>query len=273
MVKIICKESGIEFEAATKRTQQHPLVAAIKQQGNENGTYREVNNALMAVRKAGGYTTIEQYMGKVRDILNGNAAKRQEESEKRAEWARKEEQQRQEAKLKRQQDNAILKAHGYTWDKEETTGYFGGVGDRPEYEWVLRDPDGHTISVRQAFDEIERGRDVVRAEIAAQQAAKVQAEKQAEQDKAESIAAFEKMHNEISATMQRVDSISFEARRDWPRIASIKNTSASRRYDGIWRGEINGVTCYVVVVRTGYDDDGYHYFYSADPAKANLKVR
>ena len=71
MVKVICQHSGIEFEAASKRSKNHPMVSDLKVRANKDGNYREVNNAMDAVKKDGGYETIEEFMSKVNDHING----------------------------------------------------------------------------------------------------------------------------------------------------------------------------------------------------------
>lgn len=70
MVTVICQHSGIEFEAHSKQTKQHPLVAELKKESNKKGTYRQVNEALDKVRAEGGYTTIEEYVQRVRQALD-----------------------------------------------------------------------------------------------------------------------------------------------------------------------------------------------------------
>jgi hypothetical protein len=156
MVKVTCNESKIEFEAATARTKQHPRIAALKAEGNKRGNYREVNEALEAVRKAGGYATIDEFMAKVNDIFSANAAKMVETSKRAREAAAKHAEEMQQAKTVRERQNAFLREHGYKWSKVETTGYFGGIGDEQEWSWILFAPDGRSVTVQQALDEIAR---------------------------------------------------------------------------------------------------------------------
>ena len=178
MVTIKCQHSGIEFEAATRRTKQHPLVAEIKNYANKDGSYHEVNNALDAAEKAGGYATIEEYMAKVQAILNGAKERRVELDRKRAEDRKREEAEKIERKRKRQERNAFLKDNGYNWNKVEIGteedqfpgGYGAGIGEFSHYEWQLWSPDGRHVTTEQALDGIERGMDVVLAEITAEAA-------------------------------------------------------------------------------------------------------
>lgn len=155
MVKVTCSESKIEFEAATARTKQHPRIATLKAEGNRRGTYREVNEALTAVRKAGDYTTIDEFMAKINDIFTANAVKSAEASKRAREAAAKHADEMQQAKVTRERQNAFLREHGYKWQKVETTGYFGGVGDEQEWSWILFAPDGRrSVTVQQALTEI-----------------------------------------------------------------------------------------------------------------------
>lgn len=165
MITVICNESGIQFEAKTKRSTQHPAVAALKAEAAKRGTYAATMNAIADVRKAGDYKTVEQFIQIVTDQVNG-VRKVAIESKVAAQIAQK------EAEDKRKRQNALLRTNGYNWIQDEVTGYFGGVGDKPEYEWTLLDPDGHPITVAQALDEIARGRDIVRAEIGVGEVAK-----------------------------------------------------------------------------------------------------
>lgn len=280
MVEVTCSESGIVFEAPTRRTKQHPEIAALKSEGNKNQTYREVNDALAAVRKAGGYETIDEFMTLVREHMTGKIQRR---NKAQREQALAEEKAREELKARRQRENALLKANGYQWKVEYVE------EEEPQMEWrapgkyfYLVDPDGHQISKEQALAEIERGRDVVRAEITAkrEQQRAVEAEAKAQQaaedaanDKA--LAVFDAQVAEIRAVAQQVerfDSLDFE-------VIATSGVHYSGRYgsyrkhDCIKRGQINGVTCYVTITGTGYDDDGYYQYYSENPEAAGLVIK
>lgn len=108
MVTIKCKHSGIVFEAKTKRTKQHPDIAALKQRANKDGNYREVDNALDAVTKAGGYSTIEKYMQLVNDMVAKAIDAKRQASNKLAAERRAEQTRRHDAK-----NNATTIIHGY----------------------------------------------------------------------------------------------------------------------------------------------------------------
>lgn len=254
MVTITCQESGLEFEAETRRTKQHPKIAALKAWANKENKYRELNVALLAVRKAGGYETIEQFVSAVEAHMNAAKAKAQELSIIRARDAREAE---EAAKARRQQVNEKLAANGYKWVKA-----FNQEDD--EFEWLVSTPDGRLLmDESSALYEIERGGiEVIRAEQAAQQAAAEQAKraKQAEVDAATE--ALDAAHTEISNTcteVEKFDTTGFEITHRVPH-------HGYRAHDTIRRGTINSVTCYLVVTGTMIDFDGYYHYYSADPA-------
>jgi hypothetical protein len=141
MVKVKCQHSGIEFEAKTSRTKQHPFITKLKQDGAMNGDYREVNQCLANVTMAGGYDTIEEYMALVLADL-----KAQEEISR--EYAKRE-LARYEAHLqKTEEQNSILKANGYFWR-------FKMVDQGRRKLFYLNSPDGRILSVEDALNEIE----------------------------------------------------------------------------------------------------------------------
>lgn len=73
--------------------------------------------------------------------------------------------------MDRQNQNAILKQHGYKWTKFTRE----WLEDNDDFEttpgWHLFSPDDRDVDVAQAFDEINRGREVVLSEIQAQEQA------------------------------------------------------------------------------------------------------
>lgn len=60
MVEVICKLSGLRFEAATKRTQVHPGIAGWKKYANKNGWYARCLEAIEHGRTKG-LQTIEEF--------------------------------------------------------------------------------------------------------------------------------------------------------------------------------------------------------------------
>ncbi|MGB1285846.1 MAG: hypothetical protein ACPG7F_04870 [Aggregatilineales bacterium] len=177
MVKVTCKESGIEFEAKTKRTIQHPLIAELKAKANRYNKYGET---MKAIEKARGeeYETVEEFVAIVNGIVNGKI-EAQREAQRQQKAAKRE---REE---KEQREKTLLVEHGYTLEREAIGteedqfpgGYAAGIGEFSHYRYYWQSPDGRRVSRQQALDEIARGADVVLAEI--------EAEKQAAQAKRE----------------------------------------------------------------------------------------
>lgn len=75
MVKVICKHSGIEFEARTKRTTQHPQVAAIKQQATR---YNVHDKAMEAIDEASTmeWSNINDFVNFVNGLVKSAESKR-----------------------------------------------------------------------------------------------------------------------------------------------------------------------------------------------------
>lgn len=289
MVTIICQHSGLEVEAESKRTRQHPLIAGFKDRASREDTYREAGQALDEARKRGGYSNIDEYMALVKQIIAELQDKARAQHDAKAAAYRKDEAAREQIKRERQQRNAHLKAHGYTWHRYEAGtedswagrgSLGGGVGEFSHYEFEMVAPDGTVVSEKQALDEIERGMDVVRSEITAKRQAEAQRETevaaeqaQIEQAEREAVAAFDAQVEQIQQENQRVDRIEFPVsqtvRIQWP---AGREHSYYRHIDNIQRGQLNGVACWRVTVNSGYDDDGYTSYYCADPVAVGAKV-
>jgi len=162
MVEIICSESGIKFEAATRRTKQHPLIAAAKAKANKDSKYRELNEALAAVRKSGGYETIEQFMALVDDHMSAHLRQQDEIAARRREADKEAQAAHEQRKIERDAQNKVLRDHGYNWQKiavgtEDDVlpdSYMAGVGEFSHSEWRLYAPNGRRVTVAQAMDEI-----------------------------------------------------------------------------------------------------------------------
>jgi hypothetical protein len=271
MTKVTCQHSGIEFEASSTRTKQHPLIATLKAEANKRGNYREVNEALDAVKKAGGYTTIESYMQMVKEYINGKAQKAKDLAQRHAQ---------DDAKRKSQQqaETELLKANGYEMKKvvevenDDRQGEYDLV-DR----WYLFSPDGRQVSRFQALDEIKRGAAVVLAEIATAKAeTEAKAKSEAEEKKAK-IATHNAALQDLDAEIKRVENENVQVIRpdvkiDWETVKSLPyNAEGSyRRHDCIERGTVSGVIVYRIVTGTGYDDDGYPSYWCANPTSAGL---
>jgi hypothetical protein len=158
MVTIICEKTGIEFEARTKRTKNHPQIMAWVNEAAKDGWY---NTALETIKKSrkDGATTLEQF---VADLRQAETAFKEQSN---AAYTEKMERERQQKEAKRQRyiTNSTLREHGYHWvnlafEDEEEADAFGLIG--PQYEhligkdWHLYAADHREVSVRQAMEEI-----------------------------------------------------------------------------------------------------------------------
>lgn len=176
MVTITCQYTGVVFEADSRRQKNHPLVSKfLNRCANDKSNPGAYNMALAAFRqaKADGMTDIAEIMAFAeRYVSEGGDFQRQERKDRQAAQAAANktfEENRQRVKEERRQRNEFLKAHGYTWGKEYAD--FDEYEEGEPSEWVLRAPDGRAVTPAQAMDEIDRGVDVVLAEIAAREAA------------------------------------------------------------------------------------------------------
>lgn len=255
MVTVTCQHSNIKFEASSTRTKQHPLVADLKAWGNKTGKYAQVQNALDAVAKSGGYSTIGEYMDLVNQHMSGQRAAADRHAAARREEA-------ETARRQREELNALLKANGYTWHVEIVDRDACALETRDEGKYFyLTSPDGREVSVSQALDEIERGADVVAAEAAAAVQAEID-EQTATQAEADRIAdAYKTVEVEAKALVQ-VEPFNSA---DFSQVAHWRISNMSLRE--IRKGTINGVICYVISV---YGDMDYSTYYCADPVAAGL---
>ena len=164
MVTVKCQYTGIEFEAATKRTKNHPLVSAFLNEANAdkhtNGAYRKALEILEEL--SGQYESIEPLMAEAKSRYTEWKDGAAEQATSRRAVQRQAEQAKADAKARRAATNARLKAHGYRWVKEdeESMDYAGPLafeqayGNNVSYVWVLVSPDGREVSVEEALSEI-----------------------------------------------------------------------------------------------------------------------
>jgi hypothetical protein len=142
MVKVKCQHSGIEFEAKTTRTKQHPYVTKLKQDSSvTGGDYRQVIYVLSKIANEGGYATIEEYMSLVFAELKAQEEISREHSKRELE--------RYKAHLQEtDEQNSILKDNGYLWR-------FKMIEQGRQKLFYLTSPDGRTVTVEEALNEIE----------------------------------------------------------------------------------------------------------------------
>ena len=152
MVVVTCEKTGIQFEAKSARTKNHPSIMNILSEANRYGWYSQALEAIQDGRDAG-LSTLEEW----KEFLTNaqEAALSQQKAaysvflaEKRA---------KQEARRQRSIINGILSNHGYTWID---LGYADEEIDNsilihlPDHDWRLYAPDGRRVSIRQAMKEM-----------------------------------------------------------------------------------------------------------------------
>ncbi len=157
MITITCQHTGIEFQAETRRSKNHPRVTAWLEKANKSNAYGGVLDTIAAAR-ANGAKSIEDFENAINAFYAQRETKQSAYLQEREESARKIEDQ----KAARKARNKFLNDNGYTWTKFESI-----EEDEQGASWHLYAPDGIEVSVAQALDEINRGREVVRAEIEA----------------------------------------------------------------------------------------------------------
>ncbi len=289
-VTITCPYTGLEFEAPTRRSKNHPKISAVL---NEIATDRRAapgayGAAIEAIRNArtAGVSDIDEFVAVARAAAAGRLAEHRSQRDARIEAERKAEELRRE----RQRRNELFKANGYTWQKfavgtdDEWAGrgsYYGGVGEFSHYEYELHSPDGRIVSEQQALDEIERGMEVVVAEKRQAEAARLaaevtQAETEAYAEDAERTADAEYTASEYAArqaakaTGPEVEPFSLEG---FTKAASGRHIHGSgfTRSFVLYTGRINGVECAAINLHSGgHDFNERTGFYCADPEAAGL---
>lgn len=287
MVTAKCKHSGLEFEAKTKRSKQHPQIAALKNDAHRDGNYCEVLAALDKAADAGGYETVEEYLQIVEGILTGKAEQKKKNQEEAREWHRDQAVKHEEAKVQHDAQKQLLKKSGYQWEKN--------YADRDEWEegepsvWSLYSPDRRQVTTAQALDEIERGANLVEAELAVvveaggdlpydvvidgklteaqdRRQRREKAAKEAVEE--EQQAAWEAAKNQVKSMMAVVERFEYEA---FETVFSQK--SGQYVHKKILRGKVNGVDCAVIYTYFGGHDFYIgEQFYAVTPAAAGLIV-
>lgn len=280
MVMVKCQHSGIEFEAKSKQTKQHPIIAKMKVDSNKAGNYREVLNALDAVQKAGGYTTVAEYVQLVEDYMAGKEKRAAEHVQRRIEAEEK-------GKVKEAEFKAWLPANGYTtrtvtYDRVEEDPYADPQNVEGLYRTVthtdtfLVAPDGKDIdrfNARFIFEgkltlEIVRQREDEKAAKDAGYEAEQEARETAHE---ESLQEFKTVLAQIQRTAKQVKR--FEFPKESELVARVKmGKSYYRHQDRIRKAQVNSVDVWEIVSGSGYDDDGYYSYYCADVEKAGLET-
>lgn len=161
---MFCDKTGIGFEAQSKRQKNHPLVSRFLDEANKDsrryvGSYQAAMTILAEIRSAG-MTNIDEAISYANEAYsawkNGEA---KPVIRKTVGWHIR---QQKDASRNRDAINAVLKQHGYRWEKEEVGSeddflpgsYGAGIGELVGYRWELYAADGRNVTVQQAFREI-----------------------------------------------------------------------------------------------------------------------
>ena len=262
MTTITCQYSGLEFEAKSSRAKNHPALADLLSRAHRDGNYSQMVETLQAVRKAGGYTTIEEFVA----LVNARLQKR-EEKFRAAEAVSK--QRRDEAEQQRREQNALLKERGYTWFKNHHYDFDHYEEEDGTFVWELYSADGRLVTVAQALDEIDRGVEVV----AAEQQARLEAERQAQAEAEAEKEAERQREAAARAAVETVEVMPFD-HTNFERIYShMHNPRVSSSATTIYAGTVNGIPAGVVNVYSSYgnDYDDLCFYYCADPEAAGLE--
>lgn len=263
MVTIKCQHSGIEFDAKTSRTKQHPFVAAFKNTMARD-YYRQACEALDEAAEQE-YSSIEEYMKIVKSIAREkiDAKNGAETARRRAQKER--ESARREAKAERDRVNAHLRKHGYIWHKDPDDGYqpVYGFGDS---QWHLMSPDHYEVTVAQALKEIERGVDGVVAERAAARAAE---EKAAEEKAAAEEAEMDALQEARKSVMANAHEVEEFGDDEFETIYERRTYSPSTIINIVRTGQINGVSCGTVYRYSSSLGEDKRYWCD-NPARAGL---
>lgn len=148
-----CEKTGIEFEAASKRTKNHPTIMGILSDAYRDGWH---SDALAAIKngRAAGFTSIEQFVTAMREAeeqykLRTNAAYAAESQRKR---------EAEEIRRQRHVTNSLLRSRGYEWqrgysDSDIENDIWNGEGEATG-AWELVSPDHRTVSMKEAMLEL-----------------------------------------------------------------------------------------------------------------------
>jgi hypothetical protein len=155
MVKVTCEKTGVEFEAATKRTKNHPQIMGWINDAYKDGWYAQCLDAIKDGREAG-LDRIEDFLSLLAETEK--AAKAQQQADYSATLAEK--RAAKEARRQRFILNSFLREHGCRWrnvgfaDEEEADAF--DINATVGNEWCLFDSEGNATTVRAAMQQIAR---------------------------------------------------------------------------------------------------------------------
>lgn len=258
MVTVVCDKTGVTFEADSRRQKNHPRVSKfLNSCANDKSNPGAYNMALAAFRqaKADGMTDIDAIMTFAEQYVSegGDFARQQRQARAAAITAadKEFEEKRQRIKAERKERNEFLRQHGYTWRKEAAD--FDEAEEGEPSLWVLRSADGREVTPAQALDEIERGVEVVLAEIAAQEAAAADAAEAKRQAVAADFACQETAMAQVRTLGRCVEPFEYK---ELPEIYARREYSPVTRIVAVHLGELAGRQVGVIYSYWG----GHDYF-------------
>jgi hypothetical protein len=149
MVLVTCEKTGIQFEAATRRTKNHPTIMGWLNQAAKDGWYNQAYATIKQGREQG-FTSIDQFVDALR------VTEVQAKAANDAAYAAEQERKRavQDARRDRFTTNAFLREHGYKWHKFEHDEEDIDLLNLPQFEYTLYSPDHRAVSVKEAMLEL-----------------------------------------------------------------------------------------------------------------------
>ncbi len=260
METVTCQYTGIQFQAASRRSKNHPLVSDLLGEAakdrNNPGAYRQVIAAFDEAQRTG-MTNIDDVIAFARDAMTNGAVV----ARRRREDAVRQQREADEVRHQRKAQNEHLRANGYRWSKE-----FANSDEYEEGEaslWTLWSPDQRVVTVAQALDEIERGVEVVLAELEVQNKAEAIRKESVEFEQKIVHNAYEQVKAAAKAMPETepFDDSEFEVQVE----KSVGWLKWSVRF-----GELNGIRAAVVVQPSSDDVSRGAWFYCAAPEAAGL---
>jgi hypothetical protein len=149
MVLVICEKTGLQFEASSQRTKNHPTIMSWLNVAYTEKWYDEANEVVKQGREQG-FTTIEQYTARFKSTQE--AAQKARKAQIHAQVERKFA--ARDAHRERAVTNQFFREHGYRWQKFEHDEEDIDLLGLPEVEWTLYSPDGRAVSTQEAMREI-----------------------------------------------------------------------------------------------------------------------
>src|SRR4051794_38625784 len=117
-MKIICQYTGLEFEAASRRSKNHPRVSDLLNEAAKGGWYRTAVERFAAARERG-MADLDAILQFVRTGGMEAQQARQDELARRAQIDREIEHRCRDAKRERDEQNSVLREAGFRWRKFE----------------------------------------------------------------------------------------------------------------------------------------------------------